>query len=115
MIVLHVLLSGPAMPDQSAYRFTPFSFAPGGQKSPLWSPDGKAVAYAARGVDGPYETYIRYLDSATPVDVTHTAESAAPIAWASPFDTTSSDSLDPGGSFCPQPSQYRPSFLSTAY
>jgi serine/threonine protein kinase len=37
----------PAMPDQSSYRFTPFSFAPGGQFGPLWSPDGKAVAYAA--------------------------------------------------------------------
>ena len=39
---------------------------------------------------------------------------AAPSASASSFDTTCSDSLDPGGSFCPQPSQYRPLFLSTA-
>ena len=39
----------------------------------------------------------------------------APNAWASSFDTTCSDSRDPGGSFCPQPSQYRPSFFSTAY
>jgi len=70
------------MPDQSTYRFTPFSFAPGGQRSPLWSPDGKSVAYAAKGADGPYETYIRYLDSATPVQVTHTHEDASPIAWA---------------------------------
>jgi len=76
------LRAGPAMPDQSAYRFTPFSFAPGGQTSPLWSPDGKAVAYAARGADGPYATYIRYLDSATPVQITHTEEDAQPLAWA---------------------------------
>jgi Tol biopolymer transport system component len=40
------------------------------------------VAYAARGVDGPYQTYIRYLDSATPVQITHAAEDAAPLAWA---------------------------------
>jgi len=39
----------------------------------------------------------------------------APIASASSFETISSDSLDPGGSFCPQPSQYLPSFFSTAY
>jgi hypothetical protein len=39
----------------------------------------------------------------------------APSASASSFDTTWSDSLDPGGSFCPQPSQYLPSFFSTAY
>lgn len=82
MVTLHLLRSGPQMPDQSAYRFTPFSFAPGGQNSPVWSPDGKAVAYAARGADGPFETYIRYLESATPVQLTHTTESASPLAWA---------------------------------
>lgn len=82
VIAVHMLRTGPAMPDQSTYRFTPFSFAPGGQFRPLWSPDGKAVAYAARDGDGPYETYIRYLDSATPVQVTHTKETAAPLAWA---------------------------------
>ena len=80
--VIYLLRTGPAMPDQSAYRFTPFSFAPGGQFSAVWSPDGKAVAYAARGADGPYETYIRYLDSATPVQITHTEEDANPLAWA---------------------------------
>ena len=74
--------AGPAMPDQSAYRFTPFSFWPGGQFSPVWSPDGKAVAYAARGADGPYQTYIRYFDSATPVQITHTEVNANPLVWA---------------------------------
>ena len=76
-LAIHVLRTGPAIPDQSAYRFTPFSFAPGGQIAPLWSPDGKAVAYAARGTDGPYETYIRYLDAATPVQITHAEENAS--------------------------------------
>ncbi len=81
-LAIHMLRTGPVKPDQSAYRFTPFSFAPGGQSSPLWSPDGKAVAYAARGADGPYQTYIRYLDSATPVQITHAEENASPLAWA---------------------------------
>jgi serine/threonine protein kinase len=31
-----------------AIPVTPFSFEPGGQRYPVWSPDGKAVAYAAR-------------------------------------------------------------------
>ena len=53
MVGLHLLSGGPVMTDQSAYRFSPFSFASGGQHSPLWSPDGKAVAYAARGAEGP--------------------------------------------------------------
>ena len=79
---IQFLRAGPAMPDQSAYRFTPFSFAPGGQFRPVWSPDGKSVAYAASGAEGPSQTYIRYLDSATPVQITHTAEDASPLAWA---------------------------------
>jgi Tol biopolymer transport system component/tRNA A-37 threonylcarbamoyl transferase component Bud32 len=79
---LHFWRSGPITPDQSAYRFTPFSFSPGGQYSPVWSPDGKSVAYAARGEGEPYQTYIRYLDSATPVRITHTEEDASPLAWA---------------------------------
>ncbi|HUB78383.1 MAG TPA: protein kinase [Bryobacteraceae bacterium] len=82
VMAVHLLRSGPAIPDQSMYRFTPFSFAPGGQNHSLWSPDGKAVAYAARGAEGPFETYIRYLDAATPVEITHTKENATPLAWA---------------------------------
>ena len=39
-------LSSPKLPDQSRYRFTPFAFDPMGQSMPIWSPDGKAVAYA---------------------------------------------------------------------
>ena len=80
--VIHIVRAGPALPDQSTYHFTPFSFAPGGQFSPLWAPDGKSVAYAAREADGPAQTYIRYLDAATPVQITHTQEEAYPLAWA---------------------------------
>ena len=39
-LAIHALRTGPPMPDQSAYRFTPFSLAPGGQHSALWSPAG---------------------------------------------------------------------------
>ena len=78
-------LAGPQFPDQSAYRFTPFAFAPSGQALPVWSPDGKAVAYGAgQGTDptDPYQVFVRYLDSPTPAQVTHIAEVAAPMAWA---------------------------------
>ncbi len=82
VIAIHVLRSGPEIPDQSAYRFTPFSFLPGGQRNPVWSPDGKSVAFAARGTEGPAETFIRFIDAPTPVQVTHTPENAIPLAWA---------------------------------
>jgi serine/threonine protein kinase/Tol biopolymer transport system component len=75
--------SGPALPDQSAYRFTPFSFEPGGQTSPVWSPDGKAVAYAARAdAAAPYQVYLRYLESPTPVQLTHMKDNAYPMRWS---------------------------------
>jgi len=46
------MMAGPEIPDQSAYRFMPLSFEPGGQASLIWSPDSKSVAYAAREVVG---------------------------------------------------------------
>ena len=75
--------SGPALPDQSAYRFTPFSFEPGGQTSPVWSPDGKAVAYAARADQAaPYQVYLRYLELPTPLQLTHMKDNAYPMRWS---------------------------------
>ncbi len=71
------------MPDQSAYRFTPFAFDPGGQETPLWSPDGKAVAYAGDTLNGAADQiFARYLDAPTPVQITHLKEDADPVAWA---------------------------------
>jgi serine/threonine protein kinase/Tol biopolymer transport system component len=75
--------AGPALPDQSSYRFTPFSFEPGGQGGPVWSPDGKAVAYAARQkTSDPYQLYVRYLDAAAGVQVTQLTTSVFPVAWS---------------------------------
>jgi Tol biopolymer transport system component len=72
----------PLPPDQSSYRFAPFSFEPGGQTGAVWSPDGKAVAYGARQKpSGPYQIYVRYLDEPTAIQLTHAAESATPLAW----------------------------------
>jgi len=76
------LMAGPEIPDQSAYRFVPLSFAPGGQSDLVWSPDSKAVAYAAREASGPWQVFLRYLDSPTPIQLTHTAESSSPVSWS---------------------------------
>jgi eukaryotic-like serine/threonine-protein kinase len=71
-------------PDQAAYRFTPFAFDPGGQGSPVWSPDGKAVAYSGHpgGASAPSQVMVRYLDAAMPQQVTRLPEDSYPIAWA---------------------------------
>src|SRR5262249_12288707 len=77
-----VFLSAPPLPDQSSYRFTPLSFASGGQSNAVWSPDCKAVAYATGPQNEPDQIFIRYLDSPIPAQVTHISEDAWPVAWA---------------------------------
>jgi serine/threonine protein kinase/Tol biopolymer transport system component len=81
-LALMILRPGPQGSDPSTYRFTPFSFESGGQLNPVWSPDGKAVAYSASRGREPYQVYLRYLDSATPVQLTHTAENAVVRNWS---------------------------------
>jgi serine/threonine protein kinase/Tol biopolymer transport system component len=77
-----VFRAPPPMPDQSPYCFTPFSIEPGGQFGALWSPDGKAVAYAARpSITEPYQVFIRYVESPTPVQLTHGNDGVSPMAW----------------------------------
>jgi serine/threonine protein kinase len=81
--VLALYLAGPESPDQTNYRFTPFSFEPGGQYSAVWSPNGKAVAYAARtDQNSPFQIFVRYLDSASPIQITRLAEGGEPVRWA---------------------------------
>jgi serine/threonine protein kinase len=76
------LRSGYAMPDSSAFRFTPFSFESGGQSSAVWSQDGKAVAYAA-SMDRlqSQQVFVRYLESPTGKQLTHFKEWTLPVAW----------------------------------
>jgi eukaryotic-like serine/threonine-protein kinase len=77
------LRSGPVLPDQSAYRYSPFSFEPGGQYWAVWSPDGKAIAYSVRrAATNDNQMFIRYLDAPTAVQLTHGSASAFPVAWS---------------------------------
>jgi eukaryotic-like serine/threonine-protein kinase len=81
VVVAALALRGPQTPDQSMYRFTPFSFDPGGNTLPVWAPDGKSVAYAAKQNRGPYQVFLRALDSPSPVQITHTMEDTFPSRW----------------------------------
>ena len=74
---------GRPLPDPSTYRFTPFAFDPGGQTWPVFSPDGKAVAYGSRQkVLAPYDVYVRYRDAPAAMQLTHQTTSAHPIGWS---------------------------------
>ena len=83
--VASVLLWAPwrgASPIPTALRFTPFAFEQGGQSNPVWAPDGKAVAFAARQKDtDPFQVYVRYLDSPLATPITHLSVDAIPIGW----------------------------------
>jgi eukaryotic-like serine/threonine-protein kinase len=75
------LTRGRDVPDQSAYRFTPFSFEASGPCCAAWSPDGKAIAYSASMGAQPYQVFLRYLGSPTPVQLTHGTENARVAQW----------------------------------
>jgi eukaryotic-like serine/threonine-protein kinase len=44
---LAALLIRPAPPDLAAYKFTPISRDEATERYPVWSPDGKSIAYTA--------------------------------------------------------------------
>ena len=69
----------PLGEDIGNYRYTPF--APDAT-NPIWSPDGKAVAYSA-GINGTYQVFLRYLTSSVPVQLTHEKEDLLPLGWSS--------------------------------
>jgi serine/threonine protein kinase len=82
-VVLFILSSGPAKPDVSAFRFTPFSFEAGGQGNPVWSQDGKAVAYAASTDKlAANQVFVRFLDSPAGKQLTHFKEPTIPVQWS---------------------------------
>ena len=83
-LALSALWPTASSPRDAALRFTPLSFEPGGQTDPVWSPDGKAVAFGARQNErDPYQIYVRYLDSPVATPITRLVTSGTPIEWTS--------------------------------
>jgi Tol biopolymer transport system component/tRNA A-37 threonylcarbamoyl transferase component Bud32 len=63
------------------YRFTPMEVSWANPGPANWSPDGKAFAYSAE-VAGVRQVFLRYLDSPTPVQLTHGSTDAGAIGWS---------------------------------
>jgi len=62
-----LLVTGPRSgPDLAAYRFTPFATESGPQTDPVWSPDGKNIAYVVDVAGAPNHVMVRSLDSLVP-------------------------------------------------
>ncbi len=80
-IAFAIGMAGPAKPDPSAFRFSPFSFEAGSQGNPVWSPDGKAVAYNASTERPPQQVFVRYLDQPVGKQLTQFPEGAMPVQW----------------------------------
>ena len=76
---LLVFLLKPSGQDIGKYRYTPFA---SNASNSVWSPDGKAVAYAGL-VDGVGQVFLRYLNSPVPVQLTHEKHDVWPIRWSS--------------------------------
>jgi eukaryotic-like serine/threonine-protein kinase len=85
-VAIGILLAGfigfllrPVGQDIGNYRYTPFATDTG---RAVWSPDGKAVAYASK-VNGTDQVFLRYLNSTVPILLTHEKLDTEPLGWSS--------------------------------
>jgi eukaryotic-like serine/threonine-protein kinase len=62
--------SETSTPPLERYRFTPFATDAGYQSSPVWSPDGKTLAYVA-AVEGVLQVFTKAVGSPLRAQVTH--------------------------------------------
>jgi Tol biopolymer transport system component len=69
----------PSGQDIGKYRYTPFA---SDALCPVWSPDGKVVAYAGK-VSGINQIFLRYLNSPVAVQLTHEEHAVCPLGWSS--------------------------------
>ncbi len=69
----------PSGQDIGNYRYTPLA---SDAVIAVWSPDGKAIAYAAK-VNEIHQVFLRYLNTPAPVQLTHGKHSVGPLGWSS--------------------------------
>jgi len=63
-------------------RQTPLVAGKGSHRSPMWSPDGKRLAYVSSDGDGAPQLNVMWLDSGRSVKVTGMPDSPGSLAWS---------------------------------
>ncbi|MGD0049895.1 MAG: protein kinase [Bryobacteraceae bacterium] len=80
-LVLAALLIRPAPSDLSAYKFTPISRDEATERSPIWSPDGKSIAYTA-DIHGIYQVFTKALGAPATAQLTHATDTCSNLFWS---------------------------------
>ena len=77
-----MLLGTSQAPRAKAPVITPFSVEGGRNVSPVWSPDGKGIAFGIqRNETDPPQVHVKYFDSSAAMQLTHDQYGGTPIAW----------------------------------
>jgi serine/threonine protein kinase len=75
------LLTHPAAADFSAYKFKSIARDEATERYPIWSPDGKSIAYTA-DIGGVYQVFTKSVDSSGAAQLTHAADSCTMPFWS---------------------------------
>jgi Tol biopolymer transport system component/predicted Ser/Thr protein kinase len=67
--------------DLATYRFTPLSLETATEREPVWSPDGRSIAYTAN-VDGIQQLMVRQVGAASAVQLTRADSHVRSPMWA---------------------------------
>ncbi|HYM10323.1 MAG TPA: protein kinase, partial [Bryobacterales bacterium] len=79
---LAALVIPPAPADLSGYKFTRIAREDATKRSPVWSPDGKSIAYTA-GIHGVYQVFTKAPDSWDTAQLTHAVADCVDPFWSS--------------------------------
>ena len=77
------LLRDPRKVDLSNYRLTPFATDLPAQTWPVWSPDGKSLAFFGKADSGPLQVYVQALDAPKAVSIAG-GKGLAVTGWSRP-------------------------------
>jgi serine/threonine protein kinase len=80
-IALAAWLTPPSRADMSQYKFTPIARDEATENYPVWSPDGKSIAYLANlhGID---QVFTKVVGSTETAQLTHSDKSCSQPLWS---------------------------------